>query len=90
MSRFQVASRSLKLICVDGAAIAAKNAAERAPPRWNRVKKDGGISYPTYKAICRRSGEFRDGKGNRYVSKPCNYLVHRELTFPPQNWNKEL
>ncbi|EZF59156.1 hypothetical protein H104_07889 [Trichophyton rubrum CBS 289.86] len=66
MSRFQVASRSLKLICVDGAAIAAKNAAERAPLRWNRVKKDGGISYPTYKAICRRSGEFRDGKGNRY------------------------
>ncbi|OAL63402.1 hypothetical protein A7C99_5796 [Trichophyton rubrum] len=62
---------------LDGAAIAAKNAAERAPPRWNRVKKDGGISYPTYKAICRRSGEFRDGKGNRY-----NW--NKELTFTRQ------
>ncbi|EFE39643.1 hypothetical protein TRV_05673 [Trichophyton verrucosum HKI 0517] len=66
MSHFQTASRSLKLICVDNAAIAAKNAAERTLSRWNRVKKHGGISYPTYKAICRRFGEFRDGKGNHY------------------------
>ncbi|EGD97854.1 hypothetical protein TESG_05359 [Trichophyton tonsurans CBS 112818] len=67
MSQFQTASRCWKLICVDNAATAAKNAAESAPSRWNRVKKSGGISYTTYKAICRRSGEFRDGKGNHYT-----------------------
>lgn len=68
MSQLLPMERILKLIRVDHAAVIAIAAADGAPSRWNRGKKDGGISYLTYKAICRRSGEFKDGKRKRYVS----------------------
>ncbi|EFQ97985.1 hypothetical protein MGYG_01021 [Nannizzia gypsea CBS 118893] len=66
MSKALLGVRQQLYADLDHAAVTAIAAADGPPSRWNRGKKNGGIAHSTYKAICRRSGEFRDGKGKRY------------------------
>ncbi|KAF3491697.1 uncharacterized protein GIQ15_01214 [Arthroderma uncinatum] len=55
-------SRQRLYIKLDHASTAAMVAADEAPVKWNKDPKLGGIYHSTYKAICRRSGAYRNGK----------------------------
>ncbi|KAM5441179.1 hypothetical protein MferCBS31731_003606 [Microsporum ferrugineum] len=64
---------------LDRASVAGTTAAEEAPLRWHKEKKMGGIQCITYRAICRRSGEFRNGNGkhdwNKELADPMMAIV---------------
>ncbi|KAK2855764.1 hypothetical protein FQN49_004865 [Arthroderma sp. PD_2] len=48
---------------LERASLIAMAAADSTPLKWNKSFKDGGVHWATYRAICRRSGEFKNYKG---------------------------